>query len=121
MPLLLDAAAAAGLMIGLHIEPYDGRSAVTVKRDAEYAAKQYGAHPAFGSAIGKPGGRSGPVYYLYDSYRLPATEWAQLLKPGGKLSIRGGPADGVFLCLLLDQGHLQYAVEAGCDGLYTYL
>ena len=52
-------------------------------------------------------------------YREPAHEWAKLFKPGGADSVRYTALDGVFLCLLVEQAHLQYAVDAGCDGLYV--
>ena len=28
--------------------------------------------------------------------------------------------DGTFICLLLERSHMQYAVEAHCDGFYSY-
>jgi glycoprotein endo-alpha-1,2-mannosidase len=38
------------------------------------------------------GGR--PVYFVYDSYRLPADEWARLLGKDGNISVRGTELDG---------------------------
>jgi glycoprotein endo-alpha-1,2-mannosidase len=41
------------------------------------------------------GGR--PVYFMYDSYRLPAEEWARLLGKGGNVTVRGTELDGGLL------------------------
>ena len=34
--------------------------------------------------------------------------------------MRGTELDGTFICLLLERSHMQYAVEAHCDGFYSY-
>ena len=47
LPALLEAAQGHGLKVSLHIEPYQGRSIKTLKRDLEYVTKSYGDHPAF--------------------------------------------------------------------------
>ena len=99
-----------GLKVALHVEPYEGRNAVTLRRDLEYASKTYGEHPAMQKHKGRI------VYYLYDSYREPAAEWAKLFNPTGPQTVRKTALDGTFLCLLLDRSHMQYAVDAHCDG-----
>jgi glycoprotein endo-alpha-1,2-mannosidase len=38
------------------------------------------------------GGR--PVYFVYDSYRLPAGGWARLLGKTGNITVRGTDLDG---------------------------
>lgn len=35
-----------------------------------------------------------PVYFMYNSYKIPAQEWAQLLTPKGNTSVRGSELDG---------------------------
>lgn len=45
------------------------------------------------------GGR--PVYFVYDSYHIPARDWSALLSPEGPNTLRGGPLDGVFIGLWL--------------------
>lgn len=143
-PQLLRCAEKEGLKVALHVEPYEGRNAATLRRDVEYASKAYGGHPAMQKHKGRI------VYYLcalyhsteeasvvrivtfgqpclyshlrlalrcrYDSYREPAKEWAKLFDPSGPLTVRNTDMDGAFLCLLLDRAHLQYAVDAHCDG-----
>jgi glycoprotein endo-alpha-1,2-mannosidase len=50
--------------------------------------EQYGSSPALLRIDGRP------VYYMYDSYRIPADAWAKLLTPGGELTVRGTHLDG---------------------------
>ena len=49
-----------------------------------------------------------------DSYREKASEWAKIFAPGGALSVRGTEMDGTFICLLLEQKHMQYRLRGGC-------
>jgi hypothetical protein len=50
--------------------------------------EQYGSSPALLRIDGRP------VYYMYDSYRIPADAWAKLLTPDGELTVRGTHLDG---------------------------
>jgi hypothetical protein len=58
--------------------------------------------------------------YVYDSYHVPAQDWATLLSPQGPQSVRGTPLDGVFIGLWLERHHGQELVDGGFDGAYTY-
>ena len=114
--LALEAAAAVGgIGVALHLEPYQGRSAESLAADLAHLAAAYGAHPGLHRS---GGGR--PVFFVYDSYHLPPAEWRRLLAPGGDLSVRGGPADGVFLGLWLEAGHGEELRAGGFEGGYTY-
>ncbi|KAH3761408.1 Glycoprotein endo-alpha-1,2-mannosidase [Pelomyxa schiedti] len=115
MPLLLSAAETAGCKLAIHLEPYPGRSASTVKEDLKYISKQYGKHPAF---YRTPDTHL-PVVYVYDSYQTEASEWATLLKVDGSRSIRGTDHDAIMLALLVEQKDW-LLVSAGFDGVYTY-
>ena len=46
VPAVLDAAAAHGVGISWHLEPYGGRSPATVRDDLKYLRERYGKHPA---------------------------------------------------------------------------
>lgn len=86
-----------GMHIAFHLEPYPGRTAASVRDDVAYLAKNYGASRAL-----LRGTRGRPVYFVYDSYHIPPSQWAVLLAPGGGAeSVRGGDLDGVFLGLWL--------------------
>jgi len=89
---VLDAAQKHGIELAVHIEPYEGRDHMTVRRDLIYIADRcailllahttrnnvvisasgrhcrYGSHPA----LHRYGDGGLPVIYLYDSYRTPA-------------------------------------------------
>jgi glycoprotein endo-alpha-1,2-mannosidase len=111
----LDAAAAAGVRVCFHLEPYDGRDHAAFQEDVAYLLDTYGTHEAFyRDASGRP------LWYVYDSYRQPAQFWATLLTAGGARTLRGTRLDGVFIGLYLSRGHERYAEVGGFDGLYTY-
>lgn len=86
IPLLLEAAAGAGLVVGFHLEPYPGRTAASVRADVEYIVARYGSHPALHRSVD---GR--PVFFVYDSYHIPARDWAAVLKPAGSTTVRYPP------------------------------
>lgn len=114
LPAVLDAAAAHGVEIAFHLEPYPGRTAALLSEDVAYLARRYGSHPA----LHRRGGL--PVYYVYDSYHVSPADWAEVLCAGRPGSLRGGAADGVFFGLWLDHRHGE-DLRRGCfDGFYTY-
>ena len=65
-------------------------------------------------------GKSLPLFYIYDSYLTSPEAWAHLLTPNGPHSIRNTPYDGVFIALLVEEGHTHDILAAGFDGMYTY-
>lgn len=95
--------------IAFHLEPYPGRSAASVREDLAYIKAQYAASPAFV-----------PIFYVYDSYHIPASEWAIILSPEGAHTVRGTELDGVFIGLWLERHHGQELVAGGFDGAYSY-
>lgn len=151
LPALLAAAEAEGMAVSLHLEPYPGRSAASVREDLLYLMRTVGASPALlraekrgprlvhagggrlsDTAVGLPAGggadaaraagqRDLPLFFVYDSYHIPASDWAKLLQAGGELSLRGTEADGIFIGLWLNQndGDAQL-LPGGFDGFYTY-
>lgn len=112
------------MAVSLHLEPYPGRSAASVREDLLYLMRTVGASPALlraekrgprlvhagggrlsDTAVGLPAGggadaaraagqRDLPLFFVYDSYHIPASDWAKLLQAGGELSLRGTEADG---------------------------
>ena len=45
------------------------------------------------------------MIYLYDSYHTRPYEWADVLTPEGRLSIRGSEFDAVVFCLWTESNH----------------
>ena len=120
LPKLLDAADKLNIKIALHIEPYQNRSAVTLRNDLKYIVKTYASHRAF-YKVKLPGRRKPlPMYYIYDSYITSANEWARIFSRSGDLSIRDTDLDGIFLGLLVEFKHRTDIKNSGFDGFYTY-
>ena len=124
---VLDAAFAAGLRAAWHLEPYHGRSAESVLADVSFLWSHYGEHPALlqWPLLSRPG-VTGPVYYVYDSYHISASDWKRVLtsnppdEKGESWSVRGTALDGVFIGLWLERHHGQDLLDGGFDGAYTY-
>lgn len=116
VPNLLDAAAKAGITVNFHLEPYVGRNATSVREDLTYLVATYGSHPAFY----RHPTRGLPLVYIYDSYHVPAAEWAELFSVEGSRTIRGTPIDHVVISLVLDARDRTFLREAHVDGFYTY-
>lgn len=111
-----SADAVAATRVALHLEPYAGRSAESVRADLEHLASAYGAH----AGLYRDAARGLPLIYVYDSYHLPPHEWARLLSPAGDLSVRGTPLDATFIGLWLEASHGKELAAGGFDGAYTY-
>ena len=81
------------IKITFHIEPYKGRSALSVKSDIIYiitkyslshpltSSHSYGKHPSFYRYQGKP------FFYIYDSYHIQPQEWATVFQPYGSQTV----------------------------------
>ncbi|KAF6255048.1 hypothetical protein COO60DRAFT_1641836 [Scenedesmus sp. NREL 46B-D3] len=100
---LAEAAQQQVLRVAIHMEPYEGRTV-----DSHNTSQ----------GLMRVAGR--PVYFVYDSYRLPASEWARLLGKHGDITVRGSELDGVFIGLMLDIKEGNDLVQGGFDGFYTY-
>jgi hypothetical protein len=65
-----------------------GRTAATFREDLEHLMKTLGNSSALLRVEGRP------VYYVYDSYRVSAQDWAALFDPQGASTVRGTALDG---------------------------
>jgi hypothetical protein len=70
---VLDAAAAAGVKVAWHLEPYAGRTAASTAADVAYLVDRYGTHPAF-YRDARHGNR--PAFYVFDS--LSVADWTAI-------------------------------------------
>lgn len=128
---VLQAAAAVGVSVAWHMEPYEGRSAASFREDVRYLNDHYGQHPALRKRVLPNSGPArqshssgGAVYFVYDSYHIPADDWADVLGPpesssSSSLSIRGTQDDGIFVGLWLDASHGADLARGCFDGAYT--
>src|SRR5690606_1899755 len=110
LPKLFQAAEAAGVKICFHLEPFANRNAATTRDAIEYLLTKYGQSPACFRLAGYD---QRPVCFVYDSYLTPADEWAEILTPDGKNSIRGTPADTVVIGLWVEQNDGEKILKAG--------
>lgn len=117
VPKLLDSAARHGIQVCFHIEPFRGRNAQTTREAIVHIIDTYGSHPAF-YRYGEGAGR--PMFYVYDSYLTPASDWATILSSAGSDSIRGTQYDSVVIGLWVKQREEAFMLEGGFDGFYTY-
>eukprot|EP01012_Entosiphon_sulcatum_P010981 TRINITY_DN16579_c0_g1_i1.p1 TRINITY_DN16579_c0_g1~~TRINITY_DN16579_c0_g1_i1.p1 ORF type:complete len:241 (+),score=19.90 TRINITY_DN16579_c0_g1_i1:31-723(+) len=86
---VLDAALSHGMEVSLHLEPYQGRNVDTLREDLSYLHQTYGAHAALHRSTQTSTDLVLPVFYIYDSYHIPASEWSRLLQHDGDLTVRG--------------------------------
>ena len=119
VPTVLDAAAAAGVGVSWHMEPYGGRTPATVLEDLRYLHDKYGRHPAVWRHQGRP------LVWLYDvsaehsgetpaKQRAAREEWARVMR-----ELRGSPADSTVLSLLVDARDPEFVQQCGFDGAYS--
>ncbi|RDZ27001.1 glycoside hydrolase family 99 protein [Lysobacter silvisoli] len=113
---LFDAAARHGLRICFQIEPASRPTLAAARAQLLAAVDDFGRHPAFY----RDPGTGRPLFFVYDSYQLPASDWARLLRAGGAESIRGGAYDADVIGLWVQAGEGPYFLASGFDGVYTY-
>jgi len=104
---MFEAAESTGTKLAIHLEPYVGRTYITLVTDVMELLTRYRNSTALARMNGLP------VFYVYDSYHLSKEEWAQFFE-----QIRGSIIDGFFIGLYLDEltvGHLEKF-----NGFYTY-
>jgi glycoprotein endo-alpha-1,2-mannosidase len=117
LQVVFDQAAAHGLAVCFHIEPFPGRNAATTREALVHLLETFGDHPAL---YRDPARGNRPWVYLYDSYLTPAEEWATLLRPEGAQTIRGTEYDAVVIGLWVKKQDGPFMTTGGFDGFYTY-
>ena len=92
LPLVISAARRQGLLVGIHLEPYDGRSPATVAQDLSYIA-----------------GLGVRDVYVYHPGDFAVSDWVALRQQTAQT-----------LRLLADTDRVGFATAAHFDGVYTY-
>lgn len=118
IPILLEAAQLQGLKVCLHIEPYNNLNVTNFRQFIQYVRDQYWDHPAFYKR--KVGFRELPMFYIYDSYRIPSSEWQRLFSRKGDMSVRDTELDALFIGLIVELQHRGEIKRGKFDGFYTY-
>jgi glycoprotein endo-alpha-1,2-mannosidase len=60
------------------------------------------------------------MFFVYDSYLTPASDWADLLSPNGKGTIRNTKYDSAVIGLWVKKNDGEFMTEGCFDGVYTY-
>ncbi|WP_265129409.1 glycoside hydrolase family 99 protein [Chryseobacterium oranimense] len=109
----LDIADHFGLKVAFHIEPFY-KNIVELREQLSYLVNTYSHHHAFYKKDGKP------LYYVYDSYKIPPSEWSKLLSKNGENTVRNTELDGLYIGLWVEKEHSEFFATSGFDGFYTY-
>jgi glycoprotein endo-alpha-1,2-mannosidase len=113
---IFAAAAAHGIKIAFHVEPYQGQTAASVKGDITYLLGRFGSSPALYRVSHPTAGSSStaprPVFYLFASSRLPVPDLTAVIR-----GLRGTPNDSI---IMVHSPKASTAVKDGADGVYTY-
>ena len=119
LEVLFDAAAAEGIKVNFHIEPFGGRNGTTLRDALVYLLDKYGDHPAL---YREPSLGNRPMAYVYDSYLTPAEDWATVLSPTAENTIRGTKYDTIVIGLWVKSPAREgkFMLEGHFDGVYTY-
>jgi len=114
---ILNAAERYDLKVNFHLEPYAGRTVMSIRKDIAYLHEAYGRHAAL---YRDSGDRHLPLFYVYDSYKIDIAQWRRLLGRKGNLTIRGTDLDARIIGLWVEQADTLFLERAGFDGAYTY-
>jgi hypothetical protein len=101
VPVVMAAAAAHGIKVAWHIEPYTGRTAASTVADIKYINAKYGSSPAF---YRDPDHGDRPAFYVFQSLFIP--DWSVLDQVS---------ADNIVLAQTTDTSKV-----AHFGGMYTY-
>ena len=101
LPLVAAAASAHGVRVGLHIEPYGGRSVGSVVNDINRAHQQLGIND----------------FWIYESKFAPSDAWAAAMAQVGGVRVFAQTGD---LTSVVNGSFAAYARDAQFDGVYTY-
>ena len=116
VPLLLNAAQRHGIRICFQIEPIVRKTALTTRDAIVYLVQTYGEHPAFYRDVKT----HRPLFFVYDSYVIPSSDWADILHKHGSHTIRHTPFNADIIGLWVEKNDAQFFRHAGFDGFYTY-
>ena len=116
VPLILNAAQRHGVKVCFQVEPVVRKTALTTKAAIVFLIDRFGHHPAFY----RNEQTRRPIFFIYDSYMIPAQQWAQVLSDTGSNSIRHTPYDADVIGLWVNKEDEQSFIDGAFDGMYTY-
>ena len=87
---------------------HPGRTAASTREDLAHLMERFSNSSALLRVDGKP------LYYVYDSYHIPASDWKELLSVNGSNTVRGTAMDGKCLIVALPKAHKVVMVTGRC-------
>ena len=116
LPQLFPFAAAAGIKIAFHLEPYQGQTAASMAADIHYLLGNWGSSPALYrvSRATASDARSSPrpVFYVFAASRFVSADLKTAIA-----GLRGTPDDAI---VMIHSPKAVSATRVGADGVYTY-
>lgn len=104
LPLLLEAAAGEGVRVAIHLEPYPGRTAATIREDLAHLRRLHGDAPALLRLEGRPlyfvsrkSGVSVCVSVCVGGCSAPAGRARRRARGGGSRPRQAAPASALLL------------------------
>ena len=116
VPLILNAANRFRIKVCFQIEPCVRKSALATRNAVEFLITQFGKHPAFFKNLET----NKPLFFVYDSYVIAASDWKEVFGINGKNTIRNTVFDADMIGLWVTKDEQKFFLESGFDGFYTY-
>ena len=117
VPLLLKYAAINNLKICFQIEPCVRKTALSTVKEMEFLIQPFGNEIAFY----RDDKTNRPMFFVYDSYMIPASEWNKVLgSVNDELLFRNTKYDADVIGLFCWKEDTAFFQQAGFDGIYTY-
>lgn len=106
-----------GLKVSIAVKDYAKRNVMSVRRDVRLFLSMYGKEKALYKM--KKGKHYQAVIYVYSSFSIPSGEWAEVLSPKGKFTIRSTKSDVILLGEFQEEEHGSHIRQSGFDGFFT--
>jgi glycoprotein endo-alpha-1,2-mannosidase len=117
VPIILDMANRYQLKVCFQIEPIVRKNPLTTKQAIEFIIQTFGTHPAFY----REEKTKRPLFFIYDSYIIPANEWHAVFSKNDKPdSFRNSEFDSDIIGLWCWKEDSSFFLNSGFDGFYTY-
>ncbi|MFM2155410.1 MAG: glycoprotein endo-alpha,2-mannosidase [Bacteroidota bacterium] len=117
LPAIFKYAAQSNLKICFQIEPCVRKTAMMTVEQMIFLINQFGKEAAFY----REEKTKKPMFFVYDSYMIPASEWINVLsKANDELLFRNTKYDSDVIGLFCWKEDTAFFQKAGFDGIYTY-
>ncbi len=117
LPLIFKYAKINNLKICFQIEPCVRKTALSTVNEMQFIIEQFGNEEAFY----RDGTTKKPMFFVYDSYVIQASDWSKVLSwNSDELIFRNTIYDSDVIGLFCWKEDTSFFQQAGFDGIYTY-